>query len=528
MNEAGKSEALVSPSKLGKWSLLAIGLVAYFGYLAMELYFLSGELGFPLDDSWIHLQFARNLATGEGLSYNPGQLVTGSTAPLWTALISLLFWLPGGTFFWVQALGAALFLLGGFVTYQLARELGASTGLSGLAGGLTLVTSWLVWSALSGLEIPLFVVLSVAGITLHIRERREPDRPPLSLAVLGISVLVRPEAILLVVLALIDRLAVFRKDRSGNLIWARPPIRGLVVGLACVVAVVVPVAIFNFWVAGSVLPTTFGAKTSGVERWLPEFRYLYTTLGILLRPQPVMTLFCGAGILVLIERYGSDRDRGLLPVLWLVGLPMAYSTLDPPTDFVLVGNFGRYFFPLFPVLIAIGALGLERVQESLGKWLRVGKLSVPLRPVLIVLVFLPTVNNLVLGAGRYGQNLLNVRDSDVAAAEWLEPRLDPDAVLGVVDIGALKYMLPNPVVDLAGIASPEVRELGFEAFLEQHKPDYLVLFPDRFQQLVGEGSKFRLVHSFPIPNNITMGGNVIGIFETPWNRYPLVQPGGEP
>ena len=39
---------------------------------------------FPLDDSWIHLQFARNLAEGRGFSYNPGVPVSGSTAPLWT------------------------------------------------------------------------------------------------------------------------------------------------------------------------------------------------------------------------------------------------------------------------------------------------------------------------------------------------------------------------------------------------------------------------------------------------------------
>src|SRR4051812_27049952 len=45
--------------------------------------------GFPLDDAWIHLQFARNLGTGHGFSYNPGIPVAGSTAPLWTAVLAL-------------------------------------------------------------------------------------------------------------------------------------------------------------------------------------------------------------------------------------------------------------------------------------------------------------------------------------------------------------------------------------------------------------------------------------------------------
>ncbi|PYM81500.1 MAG: hypothetical protein DME13_20130, partial [Candidatus Rokuibacteriota bacterium] len=49
---------------------------------------IAGSAGFPLDDSWIHLHFARNLAEGTGFAYNPGVPVAGSTAPLWTLLLA--------------------------------------------------------------------------------------------------------------------------------------------------------------------------------------------------------------------------------------------------------------------------------------------------------------------------------------------------------------------------------------------------------------------------------------------------------
>ena len=49
---------------------------------------MAGSAGFPLDDSWIHLHFARNLAEGAGFAYNPGVPVAGSTAPLWTLLLA--------------------------------------------------------------------------------------------------------------------------------------------------------------------------------------------------------------------------------------------------------------------------------------------------------------------------------------------------------------------------------------------------------------------------------------------------------
>src|SRR5258707_2895949 len=94
-------------------ALLSLAAVAVsVRYLLAEIARLKGTLGFPLDDSWIHLQFARNLARGLGLSYNPGHLVTGSTAPLWTALLSLLFLLPGSVLVWTKTLGIVLYLAG--------------------------------------------------------------------------------------------------------------------------------------------------------------------------------------------------------------------------------------------------------------------------------------------------------------------------------------------------------------------------------------------------------------------------------
>ena len=62
-------------------ALLLLVLAVAFGAApwVAEAYLLDGSQGFPLDDSWIHLAFARDLATGGGLSINPGELVAGTT-----------------------------------------------------------------------------------------------------------------------------------------------------------------------------------------------------------------------------------------------------------------------------------------------------------------------------------------------------------------------------------------------------------------------------------------------------------------
>jgi len=258
--------------------------------------------------------------------------------------------------------------------------------------------------------------------------------------------------------------------------------------------------------------------------------------GILCRPQPYMALLAGAGALALLERLGTPRDRGLLPALWLLAVPLAYSTVSPGGGSVLVGNFGRYYFPFFPVLVLLGVLGLERAAAALGPRLLVGRSRLHLGPLLATLLVWPTVASLVQGAGRYVQNVANVEDSDVRMARWLAPRLPPEAVLAVNDIGAIKYLLPNRLIDLAGIANPEIRralnrqtaagipwEQTMAAEIARRRPDYLVIFPAWFPHL-SRDPRFRPLHAVELRDNVTMGGSEVVVFATPWTRYPLRQP----
>lgn len=515
--------------------LPAAALLACLGYFAAEASLLSGDLGFPLDDSWIHLQFARNLVEGHGLSYNPGELVTGSTAPLWTALLALLFLLPGSVIVWTKLLGVLFHLAGVDATFRLARELGLSRGLSSLAAGLMLATSWLVWSALSGMEIPLFVLLSLWGLLLHLRERADSTRPPLALPVFAVASLARPEGLLLLVLAVLDRLLVFDREEGedgGDLRWRRPPVRPLLFGAALAALALFGPLLFYGWAGETVLPTTYAAKGAGGLRHLPDLRYVYNVLGIFFQAQPAATLAAGAGVLSLVAGLGTRRDRGLLPALWLLALPLAYATLTPgPTR--LLGNFGRYYFPLFPVLIVLGVLGLAPAAEALGRRLRAGRVQLPIGLLLVLLLVAPTVAKLAQGAPFYARNVANVQDSDVRIARWLAERLPADAVLAVNDIGAIKFLLPNRVVDLASIATPEIgREIrqsqaeglswtqGMLAAIARRKPDYIVIFPS-WIPAVAQNPVYRPVYRLTIPDNITMGGNEIVVYATPWTRYPL-------
>ena len=143
---------------------------------------------------------------------------------------------------------------------------------------------------------------------------------------------------------------------------------------------------------------------------------------------------------------------------------------------------------------------------------------------MLLILILPTFGELIQGGSRYGQSVVNVQESDIRAALWLADRLPPEAVLGVADIGAVKFLLPNRVVDLAGIVSPEIKEWGAEKFLDHHRPDYLVIFPNWLHRLFDDTSDFEVVYEIPIENNITMGGDVLVVYSTPWTRHLLSEP----
>ncbi|MCP4655921.1 MAG: hypothetical protein GY856_10940 [bacterium] len=517
---------------------LVLAAAACLAYLTSELYLFSGGLGLPLDDSWIHLHFARQLATGAGLAYNPERWIAGSTAPLWTAILALAFTLPGGILPWVKLLGTAFFLTTVHATDRLAAELGLGHGLRLLAATLVATTHWLVWSALSGMEITLFATLSLWGIILHLRERAAPSRLPVSLPVLALATLARPEGFLLLAAALVDRLLRFEHTAAGlrldvGLGTAQHAARRLLLdGLGTAALVLVPTLIFYRVIGGSFLPTTFAVKSAPMADLIPSSRYLRAVVDVVFRSQPVMLLVAGAGVLRLVARLGSGRDRGLLPALWPLGLALAYSLLAPEGGAVVVGNFGRYYFPLLPVVVVLGVLGLE--QAVAHPALVLGDRRLPVRAVLVALVVAPQLWGLATGSTLYTRTIANVEDSDVRAARWLAGRLPPDALLAVQDVGAIKYFLPNSVVDLTGIVNPEIlpylrgtgradpvswedRLLGF---LEQVKPDYLVVFPSSYPRLTSRPG-FRRIRAFSVGDNLAMAGNELVIFSTPWTSQPL-------
>ena len=124
--------------------------------------YADGSLGFPLDDAWIHQTYARNLVRYGQLAYVPGQPSAGSTAPLWTLLLSAGYFLRLDFKLWTFCLGLVLQTLTAWAAYRLASRLWPQQTKAALFAALFCALEWhLVWAAFSGMETILFILLAL-------------------------------------------------------------------------------------------------------------------------------------------------------------------------------------------------------------------------------------------------------------------------------------------------------------------------------------------------------------------------------
>jgi arabinofuranosyltransferase len=479
--------------------LLVMGALAVALFLVAERR-IAGTPGLPLDDSWIHLQLARNLATRGGFGINRGEAVPASTAPLWTVALAGLLTVGVPGLAAAKALGLACWAATGLATRRLAGAVGLGRGLAWGAGLTVVWLSRLVWGALSGMEVPLGTLCVAAG-GWAVAEAR-----PLRGAVgLGLATLVRPEAGLLVGLHVLG---------AGR--W-REALRRFAVGAL----VVAPAVAFNLAVGGRLVPAPATAKVEGgllgraeglSDAWLVSGHQLGAFLGewggTLFRDHPALPVLLAVGLVA--GRAGRLRWLGAALLLHPVATALVAPYRGPGFQS------GRYSAHLLPLAVVVALVGLDRM---------LGWLSAPRwREAVCALLLVGLAWRLPAGAEAYGWGVQNINAMQVELGHWVAARTPPDTLIALNDVGALSYFGGRRVIDLIGLATPEVlpyRRQGPEAllrYLERRCPEYLVIFPAWFPELAARADLFRPVAGVTLPHNVVAGADTMTVYETAWHR----------
>lgn len=518
--------------------LLAGVLVALVSaaYLLVVLSTAEGRPVAPLDDAYITLQYARQIAQGQPYRYNDGDPpTTGMTSPLYGFLMAgvhLLGIRGEGLVGFAVGVGVIWLVLIVWLTYRLSSRLVDSPPWPGIASVLVALTGAVQWGCFNGMETGFFAALTLAALDTFATRRFG-----WCALWLGLAGLTRPEGQILAGVMAVAFLAdhVLRRRSSG---WRGPT---LLLGAAVLVGFVPGVV--NWALTGTSSAAGLQAKS-----WLLNvpavpgdilrsvaISYRRLILGRFMGWSRFGAWFVPPGLLLLMALgwigLALRRRWGvlLLTVLWFFGGTLAMATL-----ITAMWHLGRYQVPFIPPGVVLATLGLALLwRRARRRWVR-GLLVLVMVGMAAVSAY-STVHFIDL----YRRAVSTVARQQLAVADWLRENLPPDARVGVHDTGSLRYVGQRPTYDLvglttAGAAIPWRHGAGsVYELMEQSpmRPDYFAIYPDAFSipYLAATDLFAEELFRVDVPGHlVASAGPVQGVWRADWrlagSGVHIVQP----
>jgi hypothetical protein len=418
-----------------------------------------------VDDAMTSMQYAKQLALGNGLVFNVGERVEGYTNFAWVMLMTPIYWLSTKLGFeFVHAVigcGIVLAALNVMLTHALARRwLGPGHPAVWLAVGLCVVdNSFSVWAIL-GLEVHLlsfFMLLTLWAAGARARRRWLG----MGLAMLGAH-LTRPDAGLFCAVVvgsqLVGAALEYRRGERAKSLGA-----GLEMAAAAAVWIVGYGLYFylRYRYYGQLLPNTFYLKLGGpIDAWQRGLRYVH---GFLNERAWVPLLALLAGFNVRIPALRTLLVYNLLHALYVVYVG---------GDFFAGHRFLVPEIPQLALLCAAGAAALWDISRrpDIARGLR--ELQVTSERLLggmlvggCCLLGAVLQRGLVLGPLKgevlaWGDDL----SRQTRLFKWLAERAPPGSSIATSLIGHTGFYSSLRVIDMYGVIDPAVAHRHVPSF----------------------------------------------------------------
>ncbi len=434
-------------------SILAAGLVLSL-HMLWTAYKTNGGFGFPLDDAWIHLQFAKNLHDYGAFSYYKNEMTTaGSTSPLYTFLLALGFFLISHELILSYILGIVSLLAAGMALYLIALQIFDDNSFLAFGAALLLMLeSRMHWMALAGMETTLFTALLLVVLYFFY------EKKPLPFGICsGLLLWARPDAVILYGVIAISLMyevkwvkhPVGKKQKTSDpgvqTSWIKK-------SYPYFLSLITAYAVLNLYLSGSLLPNTYAAKlkyyADGGENFPAEVLAFLTDGHFLIPSMLAAVSLIGIGWKI----FKRQSTLLLIPALWSLFLFLAYWKNLPK----LYQN-GRYLIPLLPTFLLLSMdglqiiLGLAKKQFSV---LKVPRTAAFVQGMFILLLAGSFCWKAVEQEKTYAMYCKHISDRQVKTARWIADNISEHAIIATHDIGAIAYYSGRRVVDMVGLVSP--------------------------------------------------------------------------
>jgi hypothetical protein len=447
--------------------------VAAFATAALTAAAFHEHTQFLNDDALITVRYAEHLAHGDGLTYNIGERVLGTSAPLWALVLAAIAWTGRSAVAAATWLGIAAQGWTAAATVLLLRRRGAAWWAQALAASLVATSPMLLVWAGSGMETSLHVA-SIATF-LWLFERGAWTALGF---VGGAMVLLRPDAGL--VLAAAAVLETWRSRSARAVLSALP-------GFAIVVVPWVVGAVLYF---GTPLPNSGFAKRLQVEDW---GTYSHALGAALWSVGPLFAValvgFVASGL----------RAATALPSLALATIVVGMSLGGLP-------GCGWYLAaPMYlVVLLAVDGASLAAGRLAAGRDPRRS-------PVAVAALAAPLLGHVLLTqvAHRTKCDQADLERLHARVGAWLRDHAPSGAAVGADNIGYIGEISGLRVVDMTGLVQRETAEAisrGERDYaLEHYRPELIAMWVGRgaAHKYVPDGkwfedNRYRVVFEAPL------------------------------
>ncbi len=483
--------------------LVLLVLAGLFAYLALASTAANeGSFTYTLDDAYIHLELARNLAEHGSWGIEPGRFDAAASSLGWPLLLALATLIFGNAvlaplILAVSAAGALMWIMEGYLD-----RLGVEAPYRPLILLAAFYISAALFGVFSGMEHVLHLIM-VAALLLVVlptldEERRTWRRAEwLSLSLALLAVTVRYESLFAV--AVVVLLALLRKR------WLFAAALAVAGWLPVVVYGLVSTANGAYFLPNSILVKTLTRDAGYLEQLLTN---VYTTL----RYNITYTIGLGSAAVLWVVHW---RKHGF----WHPIGRLAFCVLGASLFSLLMLRSGyRYHIWVIFLLYLVAALLawslLTRLRSRLEEHPRLKWALIALVGLLLLHRFFFVLPEHPLQATR------NIYRQQRQTARFLD-RYYADEAVAVNDIGAVGYYADVEVLDLWGLASQEVAELklagaydsaAIERLVAERDAACAVVYDDWFRPYGGLPTDWIACARWTIPDNVVCGGDTVTFY----------------
>ena len=414
---------------------------------------VASHFDYTPDDTYIYLQYARNVIQHHEVAFNAGEPTYGITSPLWLMIISIGGWSGIDLYTAGKTFDAVLALLALLVIYLAQIRLAGDHSVALATAAVFSSHIWFLRWAGSGMETSLVSLLGILCVYLLFSRSYH-----IFAIVSALLILTRPEAAGLVVISLIVGLYVNELRPA----W----LKVFLFTLTEVAAMLVPWLAYAYAEFGTMIPNTALAKSEMGFSWegaLSTAADFGRTLGVSdgLEMLVILGILAGsiswAGMSHKEDKpleTGSRTIRVMarrfaVPLVWIASLPVIYVATS-------ANVVSRYLMLISPVIVllafAVPFVLLKGFNPRLANsvTLSVGLLLIAYN----VVVFETQVE------GRLAVFSKGMDSCFVYIGKWLNQNTPGDASVLVSDVGAIGYYSQRRICDASGLVSPQLLSLS--------------------------------------------------------------------